>query len=62
MSSRSSIYVLRPHLSKDFDKVQYKRVIFKLRQNDISSNYFRTFNDLFKLRKQKVVVNGQLSS
>ena len=36
--------------------------IFKLKQNGISSNLLSTLIDFLKLRKQRVVLNGQLSS
>ena len=36
--------------------------IFKLKQNGISSNLLSTLTDFLKLRKQRVVLNGQLSS
>ena len=49
-------------MSKAFDKVWYKGLIFKLKQNGISGNLLSTLTDFLKLRKQRVVLNGQLSS
>ena len=49
------------HMCKAFDKVWHKDLIFKLKQNGISGNLLNTFTDFWKLRKQKVVLNGQLS-
>ena len=37
-------------------------VFFKIKQNDISGNLLRTLIDFFKLRQQRVVLNGQSSS
>ena len=49
-------------LSKAFDKVRHKGLIFELKQNGISGNLLGTLTDFLKLRKQRVVLNGQLSS
>ena len=35
--------------------------IFKLKQNGISGNLVSTLNDFLNFRKQRVVLNGQLS-
>ena len=43
---------------KVWHKVWHKGLIFKLKQNGI----LKTFTDFLKLRKQRVVLNGQLSS
>ena len=49
-------------MSKAFDKVWHKGLIFKLKQNGISGNFLSTLlTDFLKLRKQRVVLNGQLS-
>ena len=37
-------------------------LIFKLKKNVISGNLLSTLSDFLKLRKQKVVFNGQMSS
>ena len=47
---------------KAFDKVWHKGLIFKLWQNGISGNLLSTLTDFLTLRKQRVVLNGQLSS
>ena len=49
-------------MSKVFDKVWHGGLIFKLKQNGISGNLLSTLTDFLKLRKQRVVLNGQLSS
>ena len=49
-------------MSKAFDKVWHKGLIFKLKQSGISGNFLSTFTDFLKLRKQRVMLNGQLSS
>ena len=38
------------------------RLIFKLKKNVISDNLLSTLSDFLKLRKQKVVLNSQMSS
>ena len=45
-----------------FDKAWYKGLIFKLKQNGISGNLLSTLTYFLKLRKQRVALNGQLSS
>ena len=49
-------------ISKDFDKVWHKGIIFKLKQNSISGKLLRVLSDLLKDRKQRVILNGQVSS
>ena len=49
-------------MSKAFDKVWHMGLVFKLKQNGISGNLLSTLTDFLKLRKQRVVLNGQLSS
>ena len=49
-------------MSKAFDKVWHKDLIFKLNRNTISGNLLTTLTDFLKLRKQRVLLNGQLSS
>ena len=46
---------------KAFDKVWHKDFIFKLKQNGISGNLLSTLTDFLSLRKQRVVLNSQLS-
>ena len=48
-------------MSKTFDKVWRKDLIFKFRQNSMSGTILSTLTDFLKLRKQRVVSNGQLS-
>ena len=47
---------------KAFDKVWYKGLICKLKQNGISGNLLDTITDFLNSRKQRVVLNGQFSS
>ena len=49
-------------MSKAFYKVWGKCLIFKLNHNGISGNLLSTLTNFLKLRKQRVVLNGQLSS
>ena len=48
--------------SKAFDKVWHKVSIFKLKQNGISGNLLELLADFLKDRKQRVVLNGQVSN
>ena len=50
------------HTAKAFDKVWHKGIIFKLRQNGISSKLFSVLSDFLKDRKQGVTLNGHVSS
>ena len=43
-------------ISKDFDKVWHKGIIFKLKQNSISSKLLCVLSDLLKDRKQRVIL------
>ena len=49
-------------LSKAFEEVLHKDIIFKLKQNDISGNQLELLADFLKDRKQKVVLKGQVSN
>ena len=51
-------------ISKAFDKVWHKGIIFKLKQNGITSKLLRlsALSEFFKNRKQRVILNGQVSS
>ena len=49
-------------ISKAFDKVWHKGIIFKLQQNGISGKLLCVLSDFLKDRKQRVILNGQLSS
>ena len=46
-------------ISKAFDKVWHKGLIFKLQQNCISDNLLNILSDLLSDRKQRVVLKGQ---
>ena len=49
-------------MSKAFYKLWHKGLIFKLKQNGISSNLLSTLTDFSKFKKQRVVLNDQLLS
>ena len=49
-------------ISKAFDKVWHQGLLYKLKQNDISSNLLETLTDFLKDRNNRVVLNGQNSS
>ena len=49
-------------ISKAFDKVWHKGIIFKLKQNGISGKLLSVLSDFLKDRKQIVILNGQVSS
>ena len=49
-------------ISKAFDKVWYKGIIFKVKQNGISGKLLSLLSDFLKERKQRVTVNAQVSS
>ena len=48
-------------ISKAFDKVWHKGIIFKLKQNGISGKLLSVSSDFLKDRKQRVILNGQVS-
>ena len=49
-------------ISKLFDKVRHKDLIYKLKQNSISGNLLDTITDFLNSRKQRVALNRQFSS
>ena len=49
------------NISKAFDKVWHKGLIYKLKQNGIWGNILNIIIDLLSFRKQQVVLNGQVS-
>ena len=49
-------------ISKAFDKVWHDGIIYKLTQNGISGNLLNLPEDFLKERKQRVVLNGQVST
>lgn len=54
-----SVFLATP---KTFDKVWQKGLIFRFKQNGVLGNLFSTLTDFLKLSKQRVFLNGQLSS
>ena len=49
-------------ISKAFDKVWHDGIIYKLTQNGISGNLLNLLEDFLKERKQRVVLDGQVSA
>ena len=49
-------------ISKAFDKVSYNCIIFKLKQNGISGKLLSVLSDVLEDSKQRVTLNGQVSS
>ena len=49
-------------ISKAFDKVWHEGVIFILEQNEISGDLLNILIDFASNRKQRVVLNGQVSA
>ena len=49
-------------ISKAFDKVWHESIIFKLKQNSISGELLNLLCDFLRNRKQRVVLNGQVST
>ena len=45
-------------ISKAFDKVWYKSLIYKLKQNGIPAKLLNLIIDFLSNRKQRVVLNG----
>ena len=48
-------------ISKAFDKVWHEGLIFRLKQNGISGNLINLLYDFLKNKKQRVLLNGQIS-
>ena len=48
-------------ISKAFDKVYHKGLIFKLKEHRVTGVLLNILSDFLKQRKQRVVINGQLS-
>ena len=49
-------------ISKAFDRVWHEGLIFKLKQNGIGGSFLKVLTDFLTLRKQRVVLNGQVST
>ena len=49
-------------ISKAFDSVWHKGLLYKLQQNGRSGNLLNIIKDFLSLRKQKTVLNGQHST
>ena len=48
-------------ISKALDKIWHKGLIYKIKQNGISGNILNIIIDFLSFRKQRVVLNGQVS-
>ena len=49
-------------ISKAFDKVWHKGLIFKLKQNGVSGKLLKFFESYLHNRKQRVILNGSFSN
>ena len=49
-------------ISKAFEKVLHKGLIYKLKQNGVAGNLLNTLANFLKDRKQRVILNGQNST
>ena len=49
-------------ISKVFDKTWHDCLVFKLKQNGISDNLLNILEDFLRNRRQRVVVNDQISN
>ena len=56
------IYISFLDISNAFDEVWHQGIIFKLRQNDISSDLLNISPDFLRNKRQRVVLNGQTST
>ena len=56
------IYIFFLDISNAFDEVWHQGIIFKLRQNDISSDLLNISSDFLRNKRQRVVLNGQTST
>ena len=54
--------IRKPDVSKAFDKVWHKGLIFKLQQMGIRGNLLNLLKDYISGRQQKVVLNGEKSN
>ena len=62
-SSRSlEVRAIFLDISKAFDKVWHDRLIFKLKQNGVSGNLIKFFQNYLDNRNQRVVLNGCYSN
>ena len=55
------IRVIFLDISKAFDKVWHRGLIFKLKRAGINGNLLSWFTDYLNNRRQRVVINGQHS-
>ena len=49
-------------ISKPFDKIWHKGLIYKLKQNGISEKLLNLIIDFLSNKKQRIVLNGKYSS
>ena len=59
--SKNQVRAVFLDISKAFDRVWHKGLIFKLKQNGISDKILNIITDFLSFRKQRVVLNGQAS-
>ena len=49
-------------ISKAFDKICHKGLVFELKHNGISGKFLNSLEDFQGYRKQRVILNGQISN
>ena len=57
-----SIKCFSRDISKAFDKVWHKGLIYRLKQNGVEGDLLNTLTNFLKERKQKVILNVQYSA
>ena len=61
LSKKDEVRVVFLDISKAFDKVWHKGLIFKLRQTGVSGGLLNWFSNYLHDRQQRVIINGQCS-
>ena len=61
-NGNSKVKLVFLDISKIFNKVWHKRIIHKLKHNGIAGNLLSLLTDFLRNRKQRVILNGKISS
>ena len=61
LSKKDEVTVVFLDISKEFDKVWHRALIFKLRQTGVSGGLLNSFSNYLHDRQQRVIINGQCS-
>ena len=61
-NGNSKVKLVFLDISKIFNKVWHKRIIHKLKHNGIAGNLWSLLIDFLRNRKQRVILNGKISS